>query len=262
MAFTTITLDVSDGLAHLTLNRPEAANALNRQMGMDLRDAAVELYHRRDVRAVLLSSTGRVFCGGGDLASFAQQGDDLPAYVDHVTIDFHAAMSRLAKMDAPLVAAVTGSVGGAGMSLVAACDLVVCGASTKFTMGYTRAGMVPDGTSSFFLARSVGLRRAMDLVLTNRALSAPEAENWGLVNRVVADEDVLASARALAQQLAAGPTHTFGLAKRVIYEGAASVLEQAYERESLAIAQAAGTADGREGIAAFLAKRPPEFHGH
>ena len=261
MAFSTITLDINDGLAHLTLNRPEAANALNRAMGVDLRDAAIELYHRGDVRAVLLSSTGKVFCGGGDLASFAQQGDDLPAYIDQVTIDFHAAVSRLAKMDAPLVAAVAGSVGGAGMSLVSACDLVVAGESCKFTMGYTRAGMVPDGTSSFFLARAVGLRRAMDLVLTNRVLTCAEAEDWGLVNRVVPDAEVLDQAMALARQLAAGPTRTFGLAKRVIYEGASSPLEQAYERESLAISAAAGTADGREGIAAFLGKRAPAFGG-
>ncbi len=254
-------LDVADGLAHITLDRPDAANALDRTMASELRDVAVQLYHRSDVRAVLLSATGKVFCGGGDLGSFAQQGDDLPAYIDHVTIDFHAAMSRFAKMDAPLVAAVAGSAGGAGMSLVAACDLVVAGESAKFTMGYTRAGMVPDGTSSFYLSRVVGLRRAMDLVLTNRVLGAAEAEAWGLVNRVVPDADVLTAATALATQLATGPTRSLGLAKRVVYEGASSGLEAAYERESLAIAEASGTADGREGIAAFLGKRPPVFGG-
>jgi len=259
--FETVTLDIADGLAHLTLNRPTAANALNHTMAAELRRIAVDLYHRDDVRAVLLSSTGKVFCGGGDLATFAKQGDDLPAYIDNVTIDFHAAMSRFAKMDAPLVAAVTGSAGGAGMSLVAACDLVVAGENAKFTMGYTRAGMVPDGTSSFFLSRVVGLRRAMDLVLTNRVLNAAEAESWGLVNRVVPDAEVLDAARALAQQLAAGPTRTLGMAKRVLYEGSSSGLEAAYERESLAISAAAGTADGREGIDAFLSKRAPGFRG-
>ena len=111
------------------------------------------------------------------------------------------------------------------------------------------------------LSRVVGLRRAMDLVLTNRVLGAAEAEGWGLVNRVVPDADVVTAATALATQLAAGPTRSLGLAKRVVYEGASSGLEAAYERESLAIAEASGTADGREGIAAFLAKRAPEFGG-
>ena len=181
--------------------------------------------------------------------------------VDDMTIDLHAAVARLAKMDAPLVAAVTGAAGGAGMSLVAACDIVVAGRSAKFTMGYTKAGLVPDGTSSFFLSRVVGLRRAMDLVLTNRVLTAEQAEDWGLVSRVVDDDAVIAEATALAKQLAAGPTKAFGLAKRTLYAGAASPLEEAMERESAAIAVAAATADAQEGIGAFLAKRPADFRG-
>lgn len=262
MTYQTLTLEVDGGLATLKLNRPEAANAVDPTMAAELRRAAVALSHDSRVRAVLLTAAGKVFCGGGDLAAFSKQDPDrLPAFVDDMTIDLHAAVSRLAKMDAPLVAAVSGSAGGAGMSLVAACDLVVAGQSAKFTMGYTRAGLVPDGTSSFYLARVVGLRRAMDLVLTNRVLSAPEAESWGLVNRVVPDDEVQSAARALAEQLAAGPTRALGLAKRVIYEGAHSALEAAMERESMAIATAAGTRDAREGIEAFLNKRPAVFEG-
>lgn len=262
MAYETILLEVSDGLAHLTLNRPEAANALNAQLAAELRHAAIALAHDSAVRAVLLTANGRVFCGGGDLASFASQGEgQLPGFVDSVTVDFHAAVARFAKMDAPLVAAVTGTCGGAGVSLVAACDLVVAGESAKFTMGYTKVGLIPDGTSSFFLGRVVGLRRAMDMVLTNRLLSAAEAEDWGLINRVVADDEAISSARQLAEQLAKGPTKAFGLAKRVLIEGASSALEQAMERESAAIATAAGTADANEGIQSFLAKRPAVFQG-
>jgi 2-(1,2-epoxy-1,2-dihydrophenyl)acetyl-CoA isomerase len=262
VSFQTITLEVDAGLAFLTLNRPEAANALDATMASELRQAAVIVAHDPSVRAVLLGSTGRVFCGGGDLSSFASQDPaGLPAYVDHMTIDLHAALARLAKADPPLITAVTGSAGGAGMSLVAASDLVVAGESAKFTMGYTRAGLVPDGTSSFYLARVVGLRRAMDLVITNRVLSAAEAEDWGLVNRVVPDDQVGAEARKLAEQLAAGPTRAFGAAKRLLYEGASSTLEAAMERESGAIAGAAGTKDALEGIAAFLGKRAPAFEG-
>ena len=261
--FRTITVETTaDSVAVLTLNRPDEANAINGEMAAELRTAALALSRDAAVRAVLLQSFGRVFCGGGDLAGFAAEAPgELAGHIESLTIDLHAALARLAKMDAPVVAAVTGTAGGAGMSLVAACDLVVAGESAKFTMGYTRAGLVPDGTSSFFLARTVGLRRATDLVLTNRVLTASEAEEWGLVNRVVPDDAVREEAMALARTLAAGPTKAFGLAKRVLCEGAASSLEDAMERESRYIAAAAGTGDALEGIAAFVGKRPPQFRG-
>lgn len=262
MSDPTIRLEVSDGLATLTLDRPAAANAVNKDMARELRDAALRLAHEPGLRAVLLRAEGRVFCGGGDLATFASQGPgELPVYVENVAVDLHTAVARLAKLDAPVVAAVRGSCGGAGMSLVAACDLVVAGSASKFTMGYTKVGLVPDGTSSYFLARVVGLRRATDLVLTNRVLSAAEAESWGLVNRVVPDEEVDAEALALARQLAAGPTAAFGGAKRLLVDGASATLERAMEAESVAIAAACTSADAAEGMAAFLAKRAPAFEG-
>jgi 2-(1,2-epoxy-1,2-dihydrophenyl)acetyl-CoA isomerase len=262
-AFRTLALEVHpDAVAVLTLDRPDAGNSINAEMAAELRSVVLTLAHDPTVRAVVVQSHGRVFCGGGDLGAFAGQDPaDVAGYIDSLTIDLHAALARLAKMDAPVVAAVTGSAGGAGMSLVAACDLVVAGESAKFTMGYTKAGLVPDGTSSFFLARAVGLRRAADLVLTNRVLTAAEAEDWGLVNRVVPDDAVRDEAMALARTLAAGPTRAFGLAKRVMYEGAASSLEDAMERESRSIAVAAGTADAVEGIAAFIGKRAARFEG-
>ncbi len=263
LSLQTLTLEIgADAVAVLTLNRPDEANAINGPMASELRAVALSLSRDASVRAVLLQSFGRVFCGGGDLGAFAAApADEVSEYIESLTIDLHAALARFAKMDAPVVAAVSGSAGGAGMSLVAACDLVVAGESAKFTMGYTRAGLVPDGTSSFFLARVVGLRRACDLVLTNRVLTAAQAEEWGLVNRVVPDAAVRDEALALARTLAAGPTRAFGLAKRVLCEGAASSLEDAMERESRYIAQAAATDDAAEGIAAFVAKRAAQFQG-
>jgi 2-(1,2-epoxy-1,2-dihydrophenyl)acetyl-CoA isomerase len=261
--FTTIALTVdASGVARLQLRRPEHANAMNLAMANELRHAAVELLHDASVRAVLVSASGAVFCGGGDLKAFASESPArMGAYIEHLTIDLHAAVARLARLDAPVVAAVTGSVGGAGMSLVAACDLVIAATTSKFTMGYTRAGLVPDGTSSFFLSRSVGLRRAAELMLTNRTLSATEALDWGLVNELAEPDDVLARAEALVASLAAGPTGAFGGAKRVLYEGAHSSLEEAMERESSVIGSAATLPDAREGIASFLEKRPPHFDG-
>jgi 2-(1,2-epoxy-1,2-dihydrophenyl)acetyl-CoA isomerase len=263
LSLRTLTLETdADSVAVLTLNRPDDANAVNAEMAAELRAVAVAIAHDPAVRAVVIQSYGRVFCGGGDLGAFAATpAADLAGYIDGLTIDLHAALARFAKMDAPVVAAVSGSAGGAGMSLVAACDLVVAGESAKFTMGYTKAGLVPDGTSSFFLARTVGLRRATDLVLTNRLLTAAEAEEWGLVNRVVPDADVRDEAMALARTLAAGPTRAFGLAKRVLCEGAASSLEESMERESRYIAEAAGTEDAVEGIGAFVGKRAPAYRG-
>lgn len=261
--FETIQLDIDvAGVALLTLDRPNAANTINATMAAELRVAAIWLTHNRVARSILVQSKGPVFCGGGDLRAFAAcPNDRLPDYLEGIAVDFHAALARFARMQAPVVVAVTGSTGGAGMSLVAACDLVVAGESSTFTMGYTKAGISPDGTSSFFLARCVGLRRATDLVLTNRVLSAAEAEDWGLVNRVVPDASVRDEAYALAAALAGGPTTAFGLAKRALIEGAASTLEAAMERESRFVGLVARTDDIGEGIEAFLQKRPPQFEG-
>lgn len=254
-----VELAVADGLARLVLNRPDAANAMDPSLAAALRDAAVELETRTDVRAVLLTGRGRVFCGGGDLGAMAAAGDDRPALVAGITIDLHAALARLARLPAPVVAAVRGAAGGAGLSLVAACDLVVAGQGARFTMGYTKVGLAPDGSSSWYLARVVGLRRAMDLALTNRVLSAAEAEAWGLVNRVVPDDDVDAAAEELAVGLARGPVPALGLAKQLVNAGSDAALEAAMERESAAITRAAASPHAAEGIAAFLGKRTPDF---
>ena len=261
--FTTIALSVDDaGVAHLELQRPGQANAMDLAMARDLRFAAVELLHDPSVRAVLITSSGPVFCAGGDLKSFAAlSAREMAAHIEHLTIDLHAAVARLSRLDAPVVAAVTGSEGGAGMSLVAACDLVVASTASKFTMGYTRAGLVPDGTSSFYLSRVVGLRRAAELMLTNRTLTAAEALDWGLVNELAEPDSVRARAGELAATLAAGATAALGGAKRVLYEGAASSLEEAMERESSVIGRVAALPDAREGIASFIDKRPPAFGG-
>ncbi len=164
-------------------------------------------------------------------------------------------MNRIPK---PVVAGVRGAAGGAGLSLMSAFDLVVASSSAKFTMAYTRAGVTPDGTSSYFLARHIGLRRMLDLTLTNRVLDAAEAEAWGLVNRVVDDADVDSTTAELAAKLAAGPW-AMGMAKRVVYQGFESPLEQAGEIEAETIIRAMATHDGQEGIAAFAEKRPPDF---
>jgi 2-(1,2-epoxy-1,2-dihydrophenyl)acetyl-CoA isomerase len=251
--------DLGDGVRELVLTRPPA-NALSKQMAFDLRQVTAGFVADRSLRALVLRGEGKVFFGGGDLAEFQAGGDQTPANLHEMTIDFHGAINRLARMDAPVVGAITGTAGGAGLSLVASMDLVISGESARYVMGYTASGLTIDGTSSFFLARTIGLRRATELVLTNRMLSAAEALDWGLINSVVPDDQVLDEARALARKLASGPTNAFGGAKRLLIDGASSALEAAMEREAFAIARQASHPEAIEGIDAFLNKRKPNFH--
>jgi 2-(1,2-epoxy-1,2-dihydrophenyl)acetyl-CoA isomerase len=261
MPYQTLLFDQSDGVATITLARPDAANALNLTMGRELAEVAVVCDEDPEIRAVLITAGGPIFSAGGDVRAFAGAGDRLPSLLKELTMYLHAALSRFARGDAPTIAAVGGMAAGAGMSLALGCDLVVAGASARFTMAYTRIGLVPDGGSSFHLPRRIGNRRTLELMLTNRVLDANEAEQWGLVNRVVADEDLAAEARRLAVELAAGPTRAFGMARRLVLGSQAESLEAQMELEARAIAAAAATDDGREGIEAFLAKRRPTFRG-
>jgi 2-(1,2-epoxy-1,2-dihydrophenyl)acetyl-CoA isomerase len=261
MAYETIDLEVRDGIAYLTLQRPDAANSITVELARDLMQATLACDENPAVRAVLLAGAGRMFCGGGDLKTFAGQGAALPHYLKEVTTYLHAAVSRLTRMDAPVIAAVQGSAAGAGMSLACAADLVVAAASAKFTMAYTRAGLTPDGSSTYFLSRIAGLRRALELAITSRVLSADEALALGIVTRVVPDDRLADEAQALAAALASGATRALGATKRLLHAGWTGTLETQMELETRAIADIARTADAQEGIAAFVAKRPPKFRG-
>jgi len=261
MQYSAILFEVNNNVARITMNRPEAANALNAEMGKDLMHAALRCSEDPTIRAVILTGAGRLFSGGGDLKSFAAQGDNMPYHLKEVTTYLHAAVSRFTRMDAPVIAAVNGTAGGAGMSLCCFCDLVLAAESAKFTMAYTRVGLTPDGSSTYFLPRIVGLKRALELTLTNRLLTAQEAMEWGIVTKVVPDANLQAEADALAAQLATAATGALGAAKRLLHSGWNETLETQMELETQAIAARAQTADGREGIAAFLEKRAAKFMG-
>lgn len=261
MKLDTMTYSVRGGVAHLRFMRPEGANAVNPTFSRDLRSAMVAVEFDSTVKAVSITAEGPVFCAGGDLKQFHAAGDSLPSVASNMLIDFHGAIYKMNRTPKPFVAGVRGAAAGAGLSMVSAFDLVVCGESATFTMAYTRAGITPDCTSSYFLARHIGLRRMLDLTLTNRVLSAREAEAWGLVNRVVPDDQVDEATEELAGQLASGPSWALGHAKRVIYAGFDSPLEQAAEYEGSIVTTALGRRDGREGIAAFVEKRVPKFDG-
>jgi 2-(1,2-epoxy-1,2-dihydrophenyl)acetyl-CoA isomerase len=261
MDLTALVADVADdGVARLTLDRPERGNAIDLTLARELSEVLQRWSVDRRVRAVLLTGAGSSFCVGGDLKSFAGQAD-LPLHLTEVTTHLHAALSQLMALDAPVVAAVQGSAAGAGLSLAAAADIVLAGASSRFVMAYTAIGLTPDGSASWTLPRVVGLRRALELALANRHLDAEEAVAAGLATRVVADAALPEEALAVASRLAAGPTGALGATKRLLRGSLGHDLEAQLALEARSLATAAGTADGREGITAFLEKRPPTFGG-
>src|SRR6267154_3138951 len=258
MADDPVLFEVRDNVAHVTLNRPQGGNALDLEMAKQLMAAALRCEAVESVRAVLLQGAGKSFCAGGDVKVFAAQ-EQLPQYLREITSYLHLAVSRFARVDAPVIAAVHGSAAGGGFSLAISCDLVLAAESATFLMAYSKIGMAPDGGSTYFLPRLVGLKRAMELALTNRVLSAREACEWGIVTEVVPPDSLAARAEALARTLAQGPTGAFGSAKRLLHEGWNQTLETQMELESRAIAEAGGTADGQEGIRAFVEKRKAKF---
>jgi 2-(1,2-epoxy-1,2-dihydrophenyl)acetyl-CoA isomerase len=259
--FDTIDYSVADGVARLTLNRPEAGNGVNVDLARELMHAAMACGEDPRVRAVLLRGAGRNFCVGGDLRAFSAEGDKLPLHLKEVTTYLHSAVSRLARLDAPVVAAVQGSAAGAGFSLACAADLVVAAASAKFVVAYTKIGLNLDGSGSWFLPRIVGVRRAADLALTNRVLTAADAEGLGIVTRVVGDDALDDESGALAADLAHGPTAAIGAVKRLLASSLDNTLETQMEMETRAIVESARHADAVEGMSAFLEKRVPRFTG-
>jgi 2-(1,2-epoxy-1,2-dihydrophenyl)acetyl-CoA isomerase len=261
MSYETLEYEVRNSVAHVRLNRPDAANALDLQMARELMDVSLETNHDPDVRAILLTGTGRFFCAGGDLKSYAAYGEELPKHLKEVTTYLHSAVSRFTRGNAPLVAAVNGTAAGAGMSLACSCDIVLAGESAVFTMAYTKIGITPNGSSTYFLTRKVGLNSALELTLTNRVLSGEEAREYGIVTRVVPDDQLMAEATQTAEEIAAGPTAAFGEARRLLHSGLVETLETQMELETQAIASMSETDDGREGIQAFLEKRAPIFTG-
>src|SRR5271170_880346 len=229
-------------------------------MAMDLLAAALACARNAAVRAAGLTGAGRNFGFGGDLRAMASRetgGDD---YIRELTTYLHAAIAHFARMAAPVIAAVNGTAAGAGVGLVAMADLALCARSSKFNLAYTNAGLTPDAGTSFLLPRTIGAKRTMELLILNRTLLAQQALDWGLVNEVVADEELLGRALQLAEQLANGASRAYGATKRLL-AASLGAFESQMILESETIAAHAVSAEGAEGISAFLEKRKPQFPG-
>ncbi|MEC9347073.1 MAG: enoyl-CoA hydratase-related protein [Pseudomonadota bacterium] len=261
MSYENLIYEVTDGVALCTFNRVDAANAMNKPLMEELYDVAVRIDTDPAVRAAVFTGQGKIFSAGGDIRFFKSLGDKLPEFVKRMTLNLHGAISRLHRSDVPVICAVNGAAGGAGFSFAIQGDIVIAGEGSKFVSAYSRLGVSPDGSSTYFLPRLVGTKRALDLMLTNRTLTAAEAMDWGLVDRVVADDKVLDEALKLAREFAGGPTLAYGRIKRLIHQSLNESLETQMENETVGIAESMRSADGREGVAAFLEKRKPVFRG-
>ena len=259
MNFEALTFRQEGRVGIISFNRPKAANGLNAQTGQELRRAAKFCDSSDDIRAVVVTGSGRFFCAGGDIKEMSAHGDKIQGEIKNLADDLHMAISTFSRMKKPVIMAVNGMAAGAGFSLAISGDIVLASEAAGFTMAYTKAGLSPDGSSSYFLPRLVGLRRAQELMFTNRTLSAQEALDWGLVTQVVKAEDLISSAVEIAQNLAAGAAGSNAAVKTLLLSSFNNSLETQMEIEGRMIAANAASPDGREGIAAFVEKRPPKF---
>jgi 2-(1,2-epoxy-1,2-dihydrophenyl)acetyl-CoA isomerase len=264
MAENPVLIERDKGLVILTLNRPDAYNAIDVPLVDALLDALIDCDEDGSVRAVMITGVGKAFCAGGNLKAMkaeAEASGSAGPFLKKLTVSVHGAMSTIARMEKPVVAAVNGAAGGFGFSLALACDLVLAADNAIFTMAYTKAGLAPDGGSSFYLPRIVGPKRAYDLMVNNEVLSPAEAKDLGIVNQIMPEDSFAEEARAYCARLAEGPTLAFGAAKRLIAASPESSLETQMEHERRAIAACGGTDDFKEGVAAFVEKRTPDFKG-
>lgn len=247
-------------IAIIRLNRPNEANALNDQLCMELYDTINKCSTDNTIRAVVLTANGKMFCGGGDL-KFLLNKKNIKATLLKMTNYLHGAIARMAKMNAPVIVAVNGTAGGGGLSLAITGDIVISVSSAKFTLAYTRAGLSPDASSTFYLPRLIGMRRAKELMLTNRMFSADEAYDMGMIDKVVEDNELMEKAMEYAHSFANGATNAYGSVKKLLNISFSNGLETQMDNEGVLIAENASSEDGQEGLLAFSEKRPPVFKG-
>ena len=255
----TVTLTRSNGLGLLTLNRPQAGNTINMAMARELEAQVDQAIADPAIRALALTGAGRLFCGGGDISAFSAAGDWAGDFLFEIAHALHRSVKKLAVMDKPLVTLINGPAAGAGLSLAISGDLVLVAPSAHFTAAYGGVGLTPDGGASWLLPRVVGLRRAQDMIFTNRRVDAQEAVQIGLVTRLVAQDALMSEGLAAAYALAEGPMNAHGGARALLAASFHQDFASQLDLEAARIAQAGSTAEAQEGIAAFLERRKPDF---
>lgn len=252
---------VDQGIATLTLNRPQVLNAMDGEMMQQLKPAVEALEKDAAVRAVVLRGAGAAFMAGGDVAVFHQQLAELPELIVRWGTEMHLAFMALRRMGKPVLASVHGAVAGAGFSLMCAADLAIAATDTRFTLAYTNIGASPDGGSTHFLPRLVGYKKAMELIMLPDRFDAEVARHLGLVNWVVPADQLEKETVRIARRLADGPTGAYAQAKRLVNQSFATPMDKQMEEELLAFSHCARGPDLREGVNAFVEKRKPAFKG-
>ena len=262
MQYETLLYEASDGVATVTLNRPEVLNAFSTPMQRELAAVVLRLADDDAVRAVVLTGAGRAFCAGGDIGEMEGAADPTPlASRNKLHRMLTSVLMPLVRLEKPVIAAVNGVAVGAGMNLALAADITVVAEHARFSQAFVKVGLVPDTGGLYLLTRLIGLNRAKELCFTGRMLNAPEALHMGLVNEVVPAPDLMPRAHALARELASGATAAIGLTKSLLNMASTATLAEMAEFESYALAVVLATEDHREGIRAFREKRAPVFHG-
>lgn len=256
-----VLFDLFDGVARITLNRPDEGNAVDLVMARALVDASIRCQTDPAIRCVVLTGEGRIFCAGGDVSLFQSAGAGVDALLSELAGTLHVAMARFARMAKPLLVLVNGPAAGAGVGLALCGDVVLGARSAHFTAAYGGLGLTPDGGLSWLLPRLVGLRRAQEMILTNRRINSDEAQAIGLVTRSVDDDQLSVEGEKLSTILANAATGALGAARALLRESFENALESQLENEVQAIASAGATPECGEGLAAYFAKRSPNFRG-
>jgi len=263
MSYETIHLAKNEGIATITLNRPESLNAFDFLMGEEVLQALQACRQDDSVRVVILAGEGRAFSAGGDvkaMAGYLKDGEPVRFFQRLIPL-LHPVLVEMTRLPKPIVGRVQGFASGYGMSLVLGCDLVVAGESARFNMAYALVGLAPDGGSSYFLPRFAGIKRALEIFFTGDFMDAQEAQRLGIVNRVAPDAELEQATLDLARKLAKGPPLAMAEAKKLVYGSLGETLERQLEDEREAIQRSAATQDFSEGVSAFLEKRKANFQG-
>ena len=262
MNYESILYQSADGIARITLNRPDRLNSFTSAMHAELRDALAKVAADRSARVLLLTGAGRGFCAGQDLSDRAvAPGADPVDLGESIESNYRPLVLGLRSLALPVVCAVNGVAAGAGANIALACDIVIAARSARFIQAFCKIGLIPDSGGTFFLPRLVGTARAMGLAMLGEKLTAEQAEEWGLIWKCVDDAQLASTVDGLLVHLAQAPTKGLAAIKRALYASSTSTLEDALTLERDVQRELGQSADYREGVAAFLAKRPPRFTG-